>query len=381
MGERKVLNKYIPSDFDPSLVPRGKKLSTKDGTVPVRMMLPFTIQCSTCHTFLYRGRKFNSKKEPMGGSEGRYLGIQRFRFYIKCTHCARTLSFLTDPKNADYEMETGGTRNYEVHKDKEKTEEESALEKEEEEKDDPMKALENRVLDSQREMADLDNLAEIQAMNRRHIQLLSSSTGAKSSSGDGSGFNDEAKALLDAREAELERKRKSLADYIELNEHGITEEEEALVKSIQFGKKKSSSNANDSGVPYSSSSANSGSVVKRLNEDDEKRAEEKRLQDLATIQNRQNESDRESKHVDKTPASSISSFASSRPTIKVKKRKIVAGGKDTAAKKLNQYLKPAPKAAPAPSSNSKPTTTASSTPASGLASLLGAYGSDSDDSD
>jgi hypothetical protein len=48
MGERKVLNKYIPSDFDPKLVPRGKK--PKDDLVTVRMMLPFTIQCSTCST-------------------------------------------------------------------------------------------------------------------------------------------------------------------------------------------------------------------------------------------------------------------------------------------------------------------------------------------
>ena len=374
MGERKVLNKYIPSDFDPSLVPRGKKLSTKDGTVPVRMMLPFTIQCSTCHTFLYRGRKFNSKKEPMGGSEGRYLGIQRFRFYIKCTHCARTLSFLTDPKNADYEMETGGTRNYEVHKDKEQTEEESALEKEEEEKDDPMKALENRVLDSQREMADLDNLAEIQAMNRRHIQLLnSSSTGAKSSSDNDSGFNDQTKALLDAREAALEQKRKSLADEIELNEHGITEEEEALVKSIKFGKKKSNNNTNDRGVPYSTPSNDSNFLVKRLNEEDEKRAEEKRLQDLATIQNRQKELDRGNKNGDKTSASLIpSSFASSRPTLKVKRRKTVTSGKEASSKKPNQNLKPSPKSAPAPSSSNQST--------SGLMSLLGAYGSDSDES-
>ena len=48
MGERKVLNKYIPSDFDPKLVPRGTK--PKDDLVTVRMMLPFTIQCSTCST-------------------------------------------------------------------------------------------------------------------------------------------------------------------------------------------------------------------------------------------------------------------------------------------------------------------------------------------
>ena len=96
MGERKVLNKYIPADFDPALVPRGKKLSSKDGTVPVRMMLPFSMQCSNCGEFLYRGRKYNSKKEAVQGPDGRYLGIQRWRFYIKCNQCARPITFTTD---------------------------------------------------------------------------------------------------------------------------------------------------------------------------------------------------------------------------------------------------------------------------------------------
>ena len=44
MGERKVLNKYIPPDFDPSLVPRIKK--KKDDLVQVRMMIPFSMQVS-----------------------------------------------------------------------------------------------------------------------------------------------------------------------------------------------------------------------------------------------------------------------------------------------------------------------------------------------
>jgi hypothetical protein len=91
MGERKVLNKYIPADFDPQLVPRGKK--PKDDLVTVRMMLPFSIQCSTCSTFLYRGRKFNSKKESVKGINGKYLGIQRYRFYIKCSSCSRPVTF------------------------------------------------------------------------------------------------------------------------------------------------------------------------------------------------------------------------------------------------------------------------------------------------
>lgn len=320
MGERKVLNKYIPSDFDPSLVPRGQKLSKKDGTVPVRMMLPFSVQCSTCLTFNYRGRKFNSKKEAMGGPEGRYLGIQRWRFYIKCTHCSRTISFLTDPKNADYEMESGGTRNYEVYKDKAATEEQSALDKEEEEKEDPMKALENRVLDSQREMADLDNLEEIKAMNRRHAQLLSG----------GGGYDADAKALLQARE---DKEKKNLADTTEqeeLNEHGITEKEESLVKSIKFGQ------------------ATGG--VRRLNEEDEKREEERRKKELEIIQKRQNEMNKKTAQ------------KSSIPKIKVKRKKIAASDSNVVKKQKVEPPKPAP----------------ANETSGGLAGLLGDYGSDSD---
>lgn len=319
MGERKVVNKYIPHDFDPKLIPRGTKLSKKDGTVPVRMMLPFSVQCETCHTFLYRGRKFNSKKEAMGGPDGRYLGIQRWRFYIKCTNCARTISFLTDPKNADYEMESGGTRNYEVYKDKAKTEEENAVEKEQEEKDDMMKALENRVLDSQREMADLDNLEEIKAMNRRHVQLQSAAEG---------GFDADAKAVMAARLAKDEAKRDA-----ELNENGTTEEEEALIKSIKFGQS----------AP--------GSTVHRLSEEDEKREEEHRHQELQRMKKQLEAESAAARSVKKTL-----------PMIKVKRKKVASSSLDSD----NGSSKRAKKEVASP-------------PAPvGLAGLLGGYGSDSD---
>ena len=317
MGERKVIQKYIPADFDPSLVPKGKKLSTKDGTVPVRMMLPFTLQCNSCNTFLYRGRKFNSKKEAMGGPDGKYLGITRWRFYIKCTQCSQSLTFLTDPKNADYEMENGGTRNYEVYKDKAKQEEEDAVEKEEQEKEDKMKALENRVLDSQREMMEMDNLEEIKAMNRRH-QFLDSN----------------AEAVLKARES---KRKQETTQQIELNEHGVTEEDESLIKSIKFG-----SSSHDS--------------IRRLNEDDERQIEEKRQKELKMIQERRNELQRKASDAKNA----------TRPKIILKRKKQEKEAIPKKQQKREEISPPLNPSTIVPSNGG------------GLAGLLGDYGSDSD---
>ena len=249
MGERKVVAKYFPPDFDPSLVPRGKKLSAKDGTVPVRMMLPFSIQCSNCHTFLYKGRKFNSKKEPMGGPDGVYLGITRFRFYIKCTHCARPVTFLTDPKNADYEMESGGTRNFEYTKDKKEQEANAEEEEEEKKKLDPLAALESRVLDSQREMAEMDQLEEIRALNARRVNLLKPKNGC---------FGDEAQAVLNAVHSTGNDAVVHSQDSLEL-----TAEDEELLRSVKFGQQERK--------------------IRRLGENDEQLAEEKRKKELARI--------------------------------------------------------------------------------------------------
>jgi hypothetical protein len=358
MGERKVINKYIPADFDPSLIPRGKKLSSKDGTVPVRMMLPFTAQCGTCHTFLYRGTKFNSRKEAMGGPDGTYLGITRWRFYIKCTSCARPLTFLTDPKNADYEMESGGTRNYEVHKDKVETEEAAIQEQEEEEKLDPMKALENRVLDSKREMQELASLEAIKAMNARHVHLLLSGderdlATAKSSGDDGDNTNN-AKRLPAAKGGEAL----------------LSAEDEALIKSIQFGK---ASSKNRSG-----SSIAGSTVLRRLDEQDEERLERERQRKLHQLE------------LLNAPATSqAAANIKELPVIVVKKRKrIVEPGSQAPPPPSTSSLPPAPSSPPMSSprrntddaEESAATLPRGSAAISGLSSLLCGYGS-GDDSD
>ncbi|KAL4439270.1 hypothetical protein ABPG77_004172 [Micractinium sp. CCAP 211/92] len=169
MGERKVLNKYFPPDFDPSKIPKGRRVRSEDKQMKVRMMLPMTVRCNVCGTFMYKGTKFNTRMEDVRGET--YLGIKIFRFYYRCTHCSAEFCMKTDPKNADYELEAGATRNYEPWRDKEKAVQEAVAQREEEERGNAMKALENRTLDSRREMDILNALDEMRSLKARHEQV------------------------------------------------------------------------------------------------------------------------------------------------------------------------------------------------------------------
>lgn len=162
MAERKVLNKYIPPTFDPNRVQRGKP---KGGGKPkkVRLMAPFSMQCSTCGNFIYKSKKFNARKEIVQGQD--YLGIEIYRFYINCPVCAGEITFKTDPKNTDYEAEHGAVRNFEPWRDLAEINDQILLQRAKEEENNPLKALENRTLESKTEMGILDALDEIQTRN------------------------------------------------------------------------------------------------------------------------------------------------------------------------------------------------------------------------
>lgn len=173
MADRKALNHYYPPDFDPSKIPRRK--APKDAQQTVRLMAPYSMRCNTCGEYIYKGKKFNARKELVVGQD--YYGIKIFRFYIRCTQCSAEITFKTDPKNADYQAEHGASRNFVPTKEDEAgedgedekllTEQEKLERKLERMEGDPMKQLEARTIDSRREMEILDALQDIRTRNAR----------------------------------------------------------------------------------------------------------------------------------------------------------------------------------------------------------------------
>jgi len=132
MSERKVLTKYYPPDFDPSAITRTrgpKQVGPRQ--ITVRLMAPFSMKCTTCGEYIYKGRKFNARKET---AEEKYLGqIAVYRFYIRCTRCSAEISFRTDPKNMDYAVERGARRNFEAWRPQDEETDEAILDRLEEE--------------------------------------------------------------------------------------------------------------------------------------------------------------------------------------------------------------------------------------------------------
>jgi len=161
MSERKVLNKYYPIDYDPRRLPRQKGMGNiEDKIMVIRTMAPFHMRCKTCGNYIYRGTKFNSRVETVKGE--RYLGtIPIRRFYIRCPKCVATITFKTDPENQDYAMESGATRNFEANRMWQLMEKREIEAVAEEERTNPMVALENRTAKSNQQMIMQENLEEL----------------------------------------------------------------------------------------------------------------------------------------------------------------------------------------------------------------------------
>lgn len=280
---------------------------------------------------------------------------------------------MTDPKNTDYEMESGGTRNYDVWKDRQRFNLKEEENQKQDEKLDPMKALENRVLNSQREMEEMDALDEIKALNMRHKQLMS--------------YDGDVTHLI-SRNNKNEDEKDKFSKEESLNENGLTESEEALVQSIRFGSSSQASFNQDQ-------QQQEDSKIKRINDDDEyydhvgldsntKKKKRKKKKKQKEQQQQQDESfsnstmERENeKLVEEDKLESQSKPDSTIvPLIQIKrkKRRIVhAEDKNRPSSQLTSLTI---------ESNNEEKEKCADNSGGGLAGLLGDYGSDSDsDSD
>ncbi|XP_021311545.1 coiled-coil domain-containing protein 94 homolog [Sorghum bicolor] len=232
MGERKVLNKYYPHDFDPSKVPRRRRHMNEQ--TKVRTMLPMTVRCGACGEYLGRGTKFNARMEDVPGE--RYLGtIRVFRFYIKCSRCSAEIAFKTDPRNSGYALESGATATRgDLLVDADADAAAAREEEEERRRDgggDAMAALERRARDGRREMDADAALEEARSLNARRARV----------------------APEQALEALLCRRRRS-SSQAKTTQEQEQDADEALVRSIRF--------------------RNSAGYVKRIEEDDDREEEE-----------------------------------------------------------------------------------------------------------
>jgi hypothetical protein len=165
MSERKVLNKYYPPEFDPFKIPRARQPKNRQFTV--RLMAPFNMKCKTCHEYIYKGKKFNARKEDVENED--YLGNRIYRFYIKCTRCLSEISFKTDPASTDYVIEAGATRNFMALKLAEEQAIREIEAEKEEERTNPMKMLENRTKASRGEIEMVETLEELKELNKRKV--------------------------------------------------------------------------------------------------------------------------------------------------------------------------------------------------------------------
>ncbi|CAI4224138.1 unnamed protein product [Auanema sp. JU1783] len=118
MGERKGQNFYYPPDFNykthgslnryhgtHALRERASKLKT-EGILIIRFEMPFNIWCLGCHNHVGMGVRYNAEKKKIG----MYYTTPLYEFRMKCHLCDNYYVIRTDPKNFDYELVEGCSR-------------------------------------------------------------------------------------------------------------------------------------------------------------------------------------------------------------------------------------------------------------------------------
>ncbi|KAK8307817.1 hypothetical protein V6Z11_D02G011900 [Gossypium hirsutum] len=109
-----------------------------------------------------------SSISPKKMLSARHKGIRMHRFYFKCTKCSAEMTIKTDPQNKNYVVESGATINFEPWRAEDEEVEKEKQKRKSQGMGDAMKSLENRTLDSKREMnilAALDEMKSLKSTN------------------------------------------------------------------------------------------------------------------------------------------------------------------------------------------------------------------------
>lgn len=72
-------------------ISRGVDLGCRLSWTLLTVCCGLLCSCKTCGEYIYKGKKFNARKETVQNEV--YLGLPIFRFYIKCTRCLAEITF------------------------------------------------------------------------------------------------------------------------------------------------------------------------------------------------------------------------------------------------------------------------------------------------
>ncbi|KAL0050074.1 hypothetical protein WJX82_003941 [Trebouxia sp. C0006] len=160
-------NFYFPPEWDPKkgsmnkqqgqhpLRERAKKID--QGILVIRFEMPFNVWCEGCGHLIGKGVRFNAEKQEIG----KYHSTKIWSFTMTAPCCQQRIEVQTDPKNAQYNVVSGG---------KQKAEEYTAadaevmelMDKHDREKlDDPLSKLEHHT----------DVMIKKKAQNERLVDL------------------------------------------------------------------------------------------------------------------------------------------------------------------------------------------------------------------
>ncbi|KAK4538256.1 hypothetical protein CDCA_CDCA16G4281 [Cyanidium caldarium] len=113
MAERKAINKYLGEE-GLGAERRPRRWGTSgEAAVPVRFVLPFTVQCERCGTMLHRGSKRNAQKERVKDAERRRRRgahplpstISHWRCRLKCSGCHTSFALRSASSRGPYRVD------------------------------------------------------------------------------------------------------------------------------------------------------------------------------------------------------------------------------------------------------------------------------------